>query len=295
LIARVEQLANRSETRAPTREQPPDAPTRAPASMPAREAAPRPQLGGGGPSVGTIEARGSAREQPPARSTPAPNDNPFQRFVPPESRERANETRAPVREQHLEPTTAHAEHGVASVAATARNLVPHQALAVAPAAAPERAEARAPSNQDAPAAVPALAPPAAPRAQISGAWPSVVDRMRSLEPRWAAMYEHGVPSEVSAARVVVVFPEGSFFGRQAQTPGGSDALRRAASEVFGATPEIVIKLAADVRGQSLAQSHAQQLDERKEGIKKRALAHPRVLEALKIFPELAQKQDVQVD
>ena len=56
-----------------------------------------------------------------------------------------------------------------------------------------------------------------------------------------------------------------------------------------------IRLAAEVRGKSLAQKEAAQLDERKEGIKKRALTHPRVLEALKVFPELAQKQEIQVD
>jgi hypothetical protein len=37
------------------------------------------------------------------------------------------------------------------------------------------------------------------------------------------------------------------------------------------------------------------VDERKEAIKRRVLLHPRILEALKVFPELAQKQDIQVD
>jgi hypothetical protein len=126
-------------------------------------------------------------------------------------------------------------------------------------------------------------------------WTRVVERMRGQEPRWAAMYEHGVPQEISRERVTVAFPEGSFFGRQAQTPAGTEALRRAAHEALAAAPEIVIKLAMELRGRSLAQQEAAQLDERKEGIKKRALTHPRVLEALKVFPELAQKQEIQVD
>ena len=33
----------------------------------------------------------------------------------------------------------------------------------------------------------------------------------------------------------------------------------------------------------------------KEALKKKALSHPRVVEALKVFPELGQKHDVQVD
>ena len=157
--------------------------------------------------------------------------------------------------------------------------------------------------QPEPAAKPAAtpAPPGArsPEPARPGAdpqlWTRVVERLRGLEPRWAAMYEHGVPQELSRERVSVAFPEGSFFGRQAQTPAGTEALRRAAHEVLAAAPEIQIKLAIEVRGRSLAQQEAAQLDERKEGIKKRALTHPRVLEALKVFPELAQKQDVQVD
>jgi hypothetical protein len=216
--------------------------------------------------------------------------------VPPESRDLSKvEARAPG--PSAEPAGTQIEPS-AGISAVARNFVTNQGLAIAPAVEAEFAARAEPAAPPAPAVETRAATrepnQSAPFASAS-AWPSVVDRLRNLEPRWAAMYEHGVPNEVSAARVVVVFPEGSFFGRQAQTPGGSDALRRAASEVFGGSPEIVIKLASEVRGQSLAQTQAKQLDERKEGIKKRALSHPRVLEALKVFPELAQKQDVQVD
>jgi hypothetical protein len=170
---------------------------------------------------------------------------------------------------------------------------PRAAVAVA---TPALALARAPE----PASVvesraePSVRPAESPGAS-SETWASIVGRLRTIEPRWAAMYEHGIPLELSSERVVVAFPEGSFFGRQAQTPAGSDALRRASSEVLGATPEIQIRLASEVRGKSLAQKEAALLDERKEGIKKRALNHPRVLEALKVFPELAQKQEIQVD
>jgi DNA polymerase-3 subunit gamma/tau len=260
LIARVEQLA-----------QQPEGAQRSAKPGPAREApaAPRPAPSGAGnaPAVGGT-----------VRTAPAAGENPFQRFVPPESRdarERPERSSFGVN-QGLAVATLPAS-AVAPPAVT-----PSSALEPTPAAdsvqsSLARGAARLDSRPD------------------NGAWATVVERLRSLEPRWAAMYEHGVPSEVGAARVVVAFPEGSFFGRQAQTAPGSDALRRAASEVFGGSPEIVIKLAAEVRGQSLAQSQAQQLDERKEGIKKRALNHPRVLEALKVFPELAKKQDIQVD
>ena len=104
------------------------------------------------------------------------------------------------------------------------------------------------------------------------AWAAVIQYLRDHEPRWAAMYEHGVPSALNAQRVTVVFPEGSFFGRQAQTPDGSDALRRAARAVLKAQPEIEIRLSLEIPGSSLAQQEAAQVDERKEAIKKKALS-----------------------
>jgi len=109
------------------------------------------------------------------------------------------------------------------------------------------------------------------------------------------MFEHGVPLELSAERVVVTFQEGSFFGRQAQTQGGLDALKRAAQHAFGREPTIEVRFAIELPGRTIAQCEAAQLDERKESIKRKALNHPRVVEALKVFPELGQKHDVQVD
>ncbi len=126
-------------------------------------------------------------------------------------------------------------------------------------------------------------------------WVALVQYLRDHEPRWAAIYEHGVPNLLSPERLVVMFPEGSFFGRQAHTDDGSEALRRAARSVLKADPQVEIRLSAEVTGTSLAQREAAQVDERKEAIKKKALNHPRVLEALKVFPELAQRHEVSVD
>src|SRR5690606_29855579 len=126
-------------------------------------------------------------------------------------------------------------------------------------------------------------------------WAAIVQHLRNHDPRWAAMYEHGVPAELSASAVVVTVPEGSFFGRQAQGADGTEALRRAAHAVLKAQPSIAIQFAAEVRGVSLAQQEAAQVDERKEALKRKAMSHPRVIEALKVFPELGQKHEVQVD
>jgi hypothetical protein len=123
----------------------------------------------------------------------------------------------------------------------------------------------------------------------------LVQHLREREPRWAAMYEHGFPTELSEQHVIVTFAEGSFFGRQAQSNDGSEALRRAARAVFGGQPELSIRFATQLPGATLAQEEAAQVDERKEALKRKALAHPRVIEALKVFPELGQKHEVHVD
>jgi DNA polymerase-3 subunit gamma/tau len=296
LIARVEQLS-RSQ------------------SGPAGTTTPRPSGRPGSSTPGSGSPRGETAAPAVGRS-PAPGassagDNPFQRFVPPEARTSG------VRNEALPAQTSSAVVERAPVPRSSGTVSVNgaQALALAapPAAAapvvamPVVAVPAMPTPPVTAAAAPVAAPLAGDRGVEPQLWSAIVERLRREEPRWAAMYEHGVASQVDPARVVVSFPEGSFFGRQAQTPAGSEALRRAATHVLGmasgalaeskagASPEVVIRLAAEVRGVSLAQQEALQLDERKEAIKKRALNHPRVLEALKVFPELAQKQDIQID
>ena len=109
------------------------------------------------------------------------------------------------------------------------------------------------------------------------------------------MFDHGVPSEVSAERVDVAFLDGSFFGRQAQTPDATNALKRSVAALLGPQADVVVRMVPVLSGTTIAQLDASMLDERKEAMKKKAMAHPRVMEALKVFPELSTKQDVQVD
>jgi DNA polymerase-3 subunit gamma/tau len=292
LIARVEELsraapaAARTSTSGGASPGAAPGPNRPPVPSAAREASrpDSPTREASAPPQGAREgSAGSPSPQRPAAmpgSAPRPasvpaGENPFQRFVPPESREAApRPSLAPELPKHSA-SPLRAEPALAASGATSAA----QALAVAHEPEPQP---RSAPQADSPHADPQQ-------------WSAIVERLRVIEPRWAAMYEHGVPHTVSPREVVVVFPEGSFFGRQAQTPAGTDALRRAAADVLSANPEIGIRLASEVRGKSLAQKEAALLDERKEGIKKRALGHPRVQEAMKVFPELAQKQDIQVD
>jgi DNA polymerase III subunit gamma/tau len=338
----------------------------------------------GGPSGGVEPGRGEPprrsespvrtahAERAPSRDAGDSKPNPFQRFVPPESRAGEPESRASEPPRTVPPMPSHGltaavppsgpntPHGssMQPAVAMARDLAAGPALSSAAVLSPVRAvepvasepsrvvsvgthaaEARSPeqragSTMRGPATPveaaprPALAPNAAPSGGVgahgraaapnpsnqvttgptapsappravkplpTAEWFAVIQALRAGEPRWSAMFEHGVPLELNTARVVVAFQEGSFFGRQAQSQGGLEALRRAAERALGATPAVEVRFALDLPGMTVAQHDASQVDERKESIRRKALSHPRVVEALKVFPELGQKHDVQVD
>jgi DNA polymerase-3 subunit gamma/tau len=194
----------------------------------------------------------------------APKPNPFQRYVPPESSAAPNIAPEPY------PAAPMPTGNVTSISAA-------RAVAVAPKPAP-------------------MPPKSSGRSVVDHAqWLAVIGELRKGDPRWPAMFEHGVPSELSRERVVVSFQEGSFFGRQAGSPGGLDALARAVNAVLGGKPQLDVRFVSELVGESVAQREAAQVDERKEGIKQKAMSHPRVVEALKVFPELAKKTEVQID
>jgi DNA polymerase-3 subunit gamma/tau len=225
----------------------------------------------------------------PAPGGPAPIKHAFERFIPPEVRD----TPSP---SGQDPHSAYDDKPRPSAGLTggpAAQLLSAASPAIVPAAG--AAGAAVAARIEAP---PARLPPSKPSPQareLLTAYRKLVERMRAEEPRWAAMFEHGVPTELSATRVEACFPEGSFFGRQAQSPPGLHALQAAADFVLGPGAEVNVRFGQLPAGVSLAQLAAQEVDERKEAIKRRVLLHPRILEALKVFPELAQKQDIQVD
>jgi DNA polymerase III subunit gamma/tau len=292
LIARLQQLESAPSN---TSSSSPGQPSGARAPM-------RPQSSDAG-ARGHADHTSQARSATPQRDSAAPpKANPFQRFVPPES------SAAPVTEGHASPLSGNAAPQLAQVTpiASARSAAVQAAPAVHALVEAKPLPIDALPTLSAPfKPEPQLVPPPVavstgrPAHKLDGAllaqWTAIVGELRKRDPRWSAMFEHGIPQELTRERVIVAFAEGSFFGRQAQTQGGLDALGRAAKAALQAEPEIQVRFAVDLQGVSLAQLEAAEVDERKDAIKRKALGHPRVIEALKIFPELAQKHDVQVD
>jgi hypothetical protein len=124
--------------------------------------------------------------------------------------------------------------------------------------------------------------------------------LKSSKPALAAVLDHGTPVEVSAKLLKIGFPDGSFFGRQAQSSSAREGILRAAEQVFGAKPELQF-VRADDKGpaagadRTLAAAAAGAKKARQDGRREAALKHPRVQEAMEVFEESEQSVDIQVD
>jgi DNA polymerase III subunit gamma/tau len=180
-----------------------------------------------------------------------------------------------------------------------------QPIAAAPAqpiAAPAAVSAPAPEPaQPAAAAEPASAEPQLEvRGMLGGDWLRIVNALKSSAPALAAVLDHGTPLEVNAKVLKIGFPDGSFFGRQAQSATARDGILKAAEQVLGARPELVFARSDDAGTAggapgTLAAAAASHRKARQDGRREAALKHPRVQEAMEVFEESEQSVDVQVD
>ncbi len=128
-------------------------------------------------------------------------------------------------------------------------------------------------------------------------WERIIGHIREARPALAAVLEHGVPLSIDRDTLVLGFPTGSFFGKQAETRESKEGIAEGASKVIGATPEVVVRFTeeAEKAGLTVAEASEKERTDLREERKREALAHPRVQEALQIFPEGAGNVKVHVD
>jgi hypothetical protein len=109
--------------------------------------------------------------------------------------------------------------------------------------------------------------------------------------------QHGAPVEVSAARVVLAFPKGSFFGRQAETADSQHAIAEAAAGILGGRPavEIVYSDEAIASAKTIAQEQTERRDARISATRAKALDHPLVHEIAVHFNVPRERMTVRVD
>jgi hypothetical protein len=173
----------------------------------------------------------------------------------------------------------------------ARPSVAPALLAIAPPAPAPVSEPAASGEPEPPRGSP-LAP-----AADSGdtLWARIVGQVRSAQPALGAVLDHGMPLEVNATTLRLGFPDGSFFGRQAQSAAARESLLKAAELLLGQRPNLLIGSPGNTKISTLAEIEETGRKTRTAARREAALSHPRVVDALEIFEESPANVDVQVD
>lgn len=126
-------------------------------------------------------------------------------------------------------------------------------------------------------------------------WLQIVEAVHQSQPALGAILEHGVASEVTAERLTIQFPEGSFFGRQAKAATAQKAILEAAERVLGRKPSLQIDFGSPEPGvATVAELEKQQKDAQHQQRIHAALNHPAVLSAIEVFPEAREHVDVRI-
>ena len=128
-------------------------------------------------------------------------------------------------------------------------------------------------------------------------WEELVGTLEQQQPALAAVLEHGIPKAVGPDRIVLSFKDGSFYGRQAESPESIAAIERVAEKQLGARPKIQIRFDAqgEAASKTVAAVAAQRKEAEAEAKRKEALNHPRVRDAIDVFPESAGKLKVHIE
>jgi DNA polymerase III subunit gamma/tau len=175
-----------------------------------------------------------------------------------------------------------------------------------PAPPPTAARAPAPPAASTPthAAAPAPTSPhhgsndaVAPPGDMMGTWAAVLAALAEDRPDLAPIMKYAVPIEVSGTNLALGFARGSLHRRLADGPEAREALRVAAGRVLGSHPELRLTDAAPDApvGPTMAEVEARRREDDRQQTRQRALSHPRVQDAMQIFPESADQVQVRID
>jgi DNA polymerase-3 subunit gamma/tau len=136
---------------------------------------------------------------------------------------------------------------------------------------------------------------ATPALDSDQAWRDIIATLQAEQPALAAVLEHGAPVEVTRDKLVISFPQGSFFGRQAGSTPAKQALLEAAQRVFGQRPRIEIGFGLSSDRPTVAAQEENKRKARRDELEQAARNHPRVKEALDVFPEVEGQFEVKVE
>jgi DNA polymerase-3 subunit gamma/tau len=190
--------------------------------------------------------------------------------------------------------------------ATRPSAPPRPSSTSAPRAAepppPARSSAAAPRAAEPPPARPSAPPtPNLPRvgpldADALVAWETMVGVLADTKPALGALLKHAVPRRVGAEVIEIAFPPGSFYGKQAESADAKAAISQVAERRLGGRPRIdVVYEVPGGSGSTLAQLEDERERARLEATRKKALNHPLVQEALRVFETSPGAVEVRVD
>jgi hypothetical protein len=114
------------------------------------------------------------------------------------------------------------------------------------------------------------------------------------KPALGGVLKHAVPRRVDREAVVIQFAPGSFYGRQAESAEAREAVAAVAERLLGARPRIDVVQGAP-GGSTLAQIEDERHRARLEATRKKALNHPVVQEALRVFETSPGAVEVRVE
>lgn len=134
-------------------------------------------------------------------------------------------------------------------------------------------------------AAPAQAPIAA--GEPLEMWSRVLEVLCEAQPALGAVLEHAVPLEVGPERFVLGFTEGSFHGRQAASALTRQALTDAAERMLGSRPQVEVRFGTWSQP-SLASQETARRQKARDDMRDAALNHPRVKDAMDVFPEAGE-------
>jgi hypothetical protein len=133
--------------------------------------------------------------------------------------------------------------------------------------------------------------------EARAAWARIVAALLESKPALGAVLQHGAPLVVSRERIVLAFPQGSFFGHQAESRDGQRAIADAAERILGERPriEVVTSDEAVASAKTLAQEESERREARTAATRERALSHPLVHEIAMCFNVPRERMTVRVE
>lgn len=116
-------------------------------------------------------------------------------------------------------------------------------------------------------------------------WARIVREIENAKPALAALLAHGIPLEVTSDRIVIGYEKDSFFGRQVESQAGRQAVGATAKRITGRDFAVDVRYLDELptSTQSMVSEEQTAREEAEAQTRQRALAHPTVLEAQKVF------------